>query len=121
MPCAGQTVPRVRIPPSPFPSFSPVFFGRDIAPLKRVSQASAVRLAAELGVTSILSFAERMPGIIAAATCGELDRIALADASTAFGTIFIPLDKILMVQHDRRMARQPNRSSLRTLDTHVEE
>src|SRR5262249_27513477 len=88
---------------------------------QRKMSLQKVRLAAKLGVAGILSFAARMPGIVTASCWRELDRIALADASSALRTSLIPLDKILAVQHDRRMTRQPNGSSLRALDTHVEE
>ena len=46
-----------------------------------------VRLAAELRVGGILCLAERMPGIVTASSCREFDGIALAKASSAFGTI----------------------------------
>src|SRR5437762_4646451 len=58
-----------------------------------------VCLAAQFGIARILSFAERMPGVVTASSCREFDGIALAKLSSTFGTIRIALDEILMVEH----------------------
>src|SRR5437868_1867968 len=61
-----------------------------------------------------------MPGIVTTSPCRELDRIALAEASSAFGAIFFSFDDILPMHNDRRMTRQADRSGLRAPDANVE-
>src|ERR1700687_645877 len=72
-------------------------------------------------VARILCLAERMPGIVTASSCRELDRIAPAEESSAFRAIFVPFDGILPVQNDRWMTRQADGSAFRALDMRVEE
>src|SRR5437762_14369051 len=80
-----------------------------------------VRLAAELRVGGILCLAERMPRIVTAPSCRELDCIALAEESPPFRAILVSFDDILTVHNDRWMAGQADRSAFRALDMHVKE
>src|SRR5438132_14327879 len=80
-----------------------------------------VRLAAHLRIAGILGLAERMPGIVTAPSCRKLDRIALAEEPSAFRAILVPFDDILVMNNNRRVARQPDRSALCASDMHREE
>src|SRR2546425_6612977 len=75
-----------------------------------------VRFATEFGVAGILCLAERMPGIITASSCRELDRIAPAEESSAFRAVLVPFDHVLPMHNDRWMTRQADWSAFRALD-----
>ena len=80
-----------------------------------------IGLAAELRIAGILCLAERMPGIIAATSSRELDRVALAEKAAGFRTVRVALDNVLAVDNDRRMRRQTDRCTLGPIDIGDEE
>jgi hypothetical protein len=87
---------------------------------QRKMRFEEIRFAAELGIAGILRLAERMPGIVSASARREFDGIALTEMSAAFGPIRSLFDDVFMVQNNRGMARQADRSALRSFDVDVE-